>query len=133
MAIDTVDCFYVKMKFSEYEGNTQLSCPDHSGYHKVKLHCNWCVFNEFKTLYNMNCHIRYFVREKFAYLCNFWQKSSCTSKKFWSNIHFTVFLDHYKLFAFTSWTHVSNKNWHIPSSLKMVLFIIFTDYLGKKK
>ena len=37
---------------------------------------------------DMNCHTRYFVRKTFAYLYDFWQKSSCTPKKFRSNTHF---------------------------------------------
>ena len=37
MAIDTMDCFYVKMKFSEHEHNSQLSYPDHPGNPNVKL------------------------------------------------------------------------------------------------
>ena len=44
MAIDTLDHFYVMMKFSEHECNSQLSHPDHPGYHNVNLHCNLQVF-----------------------------------------------------------------------------------------
>ena len=44
MAIDTMDHFYVMMKFSEQEHNSQLSYPDQSGYHNVNLHCNLQVF-----------------------------------------------------------------------------------------
>ena len=44
MAIDTMDHFYVMMEFSEHERNSQLTYPDHSGYHNVNLHCNLQVF-----------------------------------------------------------------------------------------
>ena len=37
MAIDTMDHFYVMMKFSKHECNSQLSYPDHSGYHNINL------------------------------------------------------------------------------------------------
>ena len=34
------------------------------------------------TLHEINCPVRYFVREKFPYLCDFSQKSCCTPKYF---------------------------------------------------
>ena len=71
MAIDTMDHFYVKMKCSEHEHNSQLSYPDHSGYHNVKLHYNLQLFYVFNTLCDINCCIKYFVREGFDYLCDF--------------------------------------------------------------
>ena len=38
----------------------------------INLHCKLqTVFNKFSTLYGMNYHIRNFLREKFAYLCDF--------------------------------------------------------------
>ena len=44
MAIDNVNHFYVKIKLSKHECNSQLSYPDHSGCHNVNLHCNLQVF-----------------------------------------------------------------------------------------
>ena len=44
MTIDTMDCFYVMVEFSKHERNSQLTYPDHSGYHNVNLHCNLQVF-----------------------------------------------------------------------------------------
>ena len=46
-----------------------------TGYHNINLHCNLQMF---RILYDINCRIRYFLREKFAYLCDFWQKLACT-------------------------------------------------------
>ena len=66
-----------------------LSYPDHPRY-IITSTCNviYMCFNMLSTLYETNCCIRYFVWEKFAYLWHFWQKSCCTSKYFFSNIHF---------------------------------------------
>ena len=36
------------------------------------------------------CRTKYYVWEKFAHLCDFWQKYCCTPKYFISNIHLTM-------------------------------------------
>ena len=89
MAINIMDHFYMTTKFSKHEHVT-------INYHILIIQdiimstsiVIYKCFNLCSTLYEMNCHVRYFVWEKFAYLCDYWQKSCCTTKNFFSNVHF---------------------------------------------
>ena len=86
--INNMDHFCMKTKSSKHKRNNQLLYPDHLKYHNVNLIVIYKFFNLLSILYEIICHIRYLVWEKFASLYDFWQQSCFTAKYFFSNIQF---------------------------------------------